>query len=481
MSPIASQLADFVTALYADGPGDALIADVTGRLIDVAGNSLAATYTAPAVAARQLLPAWGSGSDCHVYGWSKVLPATSASFYGGTVAHALDFDDTHFPSILHPSACVIPAVLAVGQTVGASGANISAAIVAGIEVATRIGMGGYEPGTETSVFFERGFHAAAICGAIGAAVAATVLSGGNVAEIEAAIGISASFGSGLLEANRTGGSVKRIHCGWAAHAGVAAAHLALAGLTGPPTVIEGRFGLLAAFCGADRVNLPAVTAELGTRWEILRTGYKPYPTNVYTHPGVDAALELRRRGIIPTAIKSVEIAAPSATLRTIAEPWEEKVAPNDPYTAAFSGPFTFATALFGGGGLGVYLSDFTEATVADPARRALAAKVRYVSDDEVELAFPRRVAARVRVSTYDGAEQVIEVMVNRGHPDNPLSLHELRQKFIENASTLLGPELAAAALARIEMFPSVRAKDLVDPMLFILPLENYCSAKRKKS
>jgi hypothetical protein len=111
----------------------------------------------------------------------------------------------------------------------------------------------YDEELRNSVFFERGLHATSICGAVGAAVAVAMLQGRDEAGIASAAGIAASMGAGLLEANRTGGTVKRVHCGWAAHCGVAAADLARHGLTGPPTVLEGRLGFLQAFCG-DRAG-----------------------------------------------------------------------------------------------------------------------------------------------------------------------------------------------------------------------------------
>jgi 2-methylcitrate dehydratase PrpD len=99
---------------------------------------------------------------------------------------------------------------------------------------------GYDEELRNSVFFERGLHPTSICGAVGAAVAVAMLQGQDEAGIASAAGIAASKGAGLLEANRTGGTVKRVHCGWAARCGVAAAELARHGLTGPPTVLEGR-------------------------------------------------------------------------------------------------------------------------------------------------------------------------------------------------------------------------------------------------
>ena len=157
---------------------------------------------------------------------------------------------------------------------------------------------GYDEELRNSVFFERGLHATSICGAVGAAVAVSMLQGQDEAGIASAAGIAASMGAGLLEANRTGGTVKRVHCGWAARCGVAAADLARHGLTGPPTVLEGRFGFLQAFCG-DRAHPDAVVRGLGTDWELPRVVFKPYPCNHFTHAGVDAALRAARPGARP--------------------------------------------------------------------------------------------------------------------------------------------------------------------------------------
>src|SRR5690606_24242950 len=107
-----------------------------------------------------------------------------------------------------------------------------------------------EPGTERAptskagnlLFFERGQHATSICGALGSAVAAGLLMGLDAEGLTHAIGVAASFASGVIDGNRTGGTVKRMHGGWAAHAGVTAADLTRRGITGPPTALEGRFG-----------------------------------------------------------------------------------------------------------------------------------------------------------------------------------------------------------------------------------------------
>ncbi|MBQ6640425.1 MAG: MmgE/PrpD family protein, partial [Saccharopolyspora sp.] len=265
------------------------------------------------------------------------------------------------------------------------------------------------------------------------AAAAAMLSDVDAEGIADALGVAASMGSGLLEANRTGGTVKRVHCGWAAHSAVTAAGLARTGITGPPTVLEGRFGLLQAFCG-DQADLDALLDGLGEHWELPGIFFKPYPCNHFTHAGVDAALRLRARGVAPNEIESIELRAPTAVLRTIGEPREEKTAPKSGYHAAFSGPYTVAAALLGGGGLGLFHEDFTDAAAADPERLALAAKVTCVPDAECDEIFPHQFPAVLRARLRDGTELTERVTHNRGGDGNPLSAEELATKFRRNAA-----------------------------------------------
>jgi 2-methylcitrate dehydratase PrpD len=433
---VAQRLAAFAAAAATDGLAPELREDVAGRVLDVLGNSLGAADQPAARAVAQVASAWGGVGQATVIGAGPRLPAPAAALVNGTLAHSLDFDDTHLPSVLHPSASVVPAALAVAETTQASGTALLDAAGAGIEVTVRLGMGGYDRASGNSVFFDRGQHATSICGAVGSAVAAAMLLELDAKGIADAIGIAASMGSGLLEANRTGGTVKRVHCGWAAHSGVVAAELARAGLTGPPTVIEGRFGFLHAFCG-DRADAAAVVDRLGEHWELPGIFFKPYPCNHFTHAGIDAALRLRAEGVAPVDVVALELGVPTPVLRTIAEPPEAKARPESGYHAAFSGPFTVASALVGGGGLGLGHEDFTDEAARDEQRLALAAKVRCVPDARCDEIFPNQFPAVLRATLRDGSTREIRVDVNRGGPGNPLSAEELAQKFRTNADRRL--------------------------------------------
>ncbi|GAA3749773.1 2-methylcitrate dehydratase PrpD [Spinactinospora alkalitolerans] len=462
MSGVITEAAELAAAAHTKGLPDDLRDDVARRVLDLLGNCLAAAGEEPARIAGAVAAEWGGRPASTALSTGERFPAASAALVNGTLAHALDFDDTHLPSVLHPSASVIPAALATAEAHGRSGAQLLDAAGLGIELAVRLGMAGYDEELGNSIFFERGLHATAICGAVGSAMASALLQGLDAAGVAHAAGIAASMGSGIIEANRTGGTIKRLHCGWAAHSGVAAADLARHGLTGPPTVVEGRFGFLEAFCG-DASRARDVVEGFTTDWELPGIFVKPYPCNHFTHAGVDAALRLRADGLPVEEIADLELGVPAAVLRTIGEPAQEKARPRSGYHAAFSGPYTVAAALLGGGGLGLFHEDFTDAAAADPARLALAAKVRCVPDAECDAIFPRQFPAVLTATLHDGTRARVRVPANRGGPDNPLSTDELATKFRLNAARRT--EDADALVALVRALPEAASPDTLTSAL----------------
>ncbi|MCU1480523.1 MAG: uncharacterized protein JWQ19_1309 [Subtercola sp.] len=424
-----------------------LRADVRRRVLDLVGNSIAASEHGPARSIGTLIERWSGREEATAIGAGR-FPAASAALLNGTLAHSLDFDDTHLPSVLHPSSSVIPAALATAERVGASGSAFLDAAGMGIEIVCRLGMAGYDEELGNSVFFERGQHATAICGAVGAAVAVGMLLGQDIETLTSTIGIAASMGSGILEANRTGGTVKRIHCGWAAHAGITAAEMASAGISGPPTSLEGRFGFFQSFLGTH-FDITAVTDGLGERWLLPDIFIKPYPSNHFTHAGIDAALRMKANGIDVSAIKRLVLEVPTPILRTIAEPRADKIAPQSGYHAAFSGPYTVAAALTGGGGLGVFHDDFTDARARDPERLALAALVECIASQECDDIFPYQFPAILTAELFDGTRMTERVLANRGGSLNPLSTEEIEAKFHFNSDPVVGRGAADSLAGQI--------------------------------
>ena len=239
-----------------------------------------------------------------------------------------------------------------------------------------------------------------------------------------------------------------MHCGWAAESGVTSAMLVARGLTGPPSVLEGRFGFFTAWLHGSSLDLGAVVRDLGTVWSVPEIFFKPYPANHFTHTAVDAGAALRGRGVRPEDVVRLELGVPGAALRTIGEPIDVKRAPDTGYQAQFSGPFALVAGLLGGSGLGTGLDDYTDALAQAPLRLALMAKVDVVEDAQCNEIFPHQFPAVVRAELADGTRHVVEVLANRGGPQRPLSDDELDVKFRENVAPYLADPATAAAQLR---------------------------------
>ena len=446
---LARQLAAFVAAATWNGLPEDVQPNVVLRTVDSLGLCLGALSLDTSSAAVKLMLGRGGQSHAHIVGQSQLVPAASAAFANGVLAHSLDYDDTHLPSILHPSSSVVPASLAVAEAERASGAQYLTAVAVGLEVCVRIGLAGYNKSSNANVYLEHGQHATSMCGTIGAAVAAAKLFGLDEDGICNAIGLSVSMASGVIEANRGGGTVKRMHCGWAAQAGVTAAELARAGFTGPPTSLEGRFGFFEAFLHGE-VDLTAVNQGLGSHWEVPGIFFKPYPANHFTHTIVDAAAALAATGVSVADIDSIEVGVPTQIVRTVGEPIESKRLPQTTYQAQFSGPYAVALGLLGGHGLGAALIDYSAELARDPKRREIMAKVNVVADPRCDKIYPYQFPAIVRARLFDGSVRVSEALVNRGGSERPLTSLELATKFRENASRSLTADAVDRLLAGIE-------------------------------
>lgn len=454
---LAEELAAFVDGLAFDDIPTPVVEAALLHFLDTLGVSMAGARSSDAGrAALAYAEATGGSPEATAVSAGVRLPAASAALANGTYAHALDFDDTHLPSVVHPSAPMVPAVLALAEAQGAAGRELITALVAAWEVNCRLSMAQYDGELRNSVFFEHGLHATAIVGAVSAAGACAKLLGLGRTGITNAFAVACSMGAGLTESNRAGGTIKQLHGGWAAHCAVAAASLAAHGITGPASVFEGRFGFFEAYC-RDQWQPRAVTDALGTRWDTLSISFKPFPCNHFTHAVAEAALELRRDGLGPEDVAMVRIGTAGPSWRTIGDPIEQKRRPSDGYAARFSGPWVFASALVGGGGLGVGLEDFSARALGDPVRRRLAELAEVYVDDECSAVFPTQFPAVVTVRTNAGAEKTSRVMANLGGPARPLAASDVRRKLDMTA----GSQAAALSAAVAALPEAVGVGDVI--------------------
>jgi 2-methylcitrate dehydratase PrpD len=262
-----------------------------------------------------------------------------------------------------------------------------------------------------------------------------------------AFGICGSQASGIIEYLADGSWTKRLHPGWAAHAGVAAALLARAGFTGPETVFEGAHGFYAAFAGGhDPARLESLLASLGGTWELAALTFKPYPCGSIAHPYMDCALRLRERyALRADQIAEVRCRTAEGPIPRLWEPLADKQRPRNGYAAKFSLPYLLASILVNGRAT---LADFTDEAARDEGLRRVAAKVFYDVDPTID--YPRHFIGHVAVRLVDG--RVLEERQDhpRGGPDDPMSPEELTAKFRANAALALTDAGAARVVELVD-------------------------------
>ena len=407
------------------------------HLLDAAGVGLAAAGSPVGIAWRNY------GRDvpvgpASVFGMGGATPAEAALMNGGLI-HSLEFDDTHTGSIVHGSAVLAAAALAAGEANGATGPALLGAYALGWEILVRFGLAA--PGA----FQARGFQVTSVAGALAAALVAAALGGLDEDAMTAALGISLSQAAGVFEFLSNGSSVKALHPGWAAHAGLIAARLASAGMTGPETSLEGRFGLFAAFAGDASApeRFRASLSELGQSWALPDAAFKFLPCCHYLHPFVEAAGALESGRISPASIERLVCGVPPGVAPIICEPWLLKQNPTTPHAARWSLPIVVAARLVEGR---VDLATFEREASAEV--RALAARIRWEPLEDT--GFPRVFAAVITCETKDGERQTVRIDDVYGNVGRPPAEQEVRQKFRTNAARSLTPPAAAALESAID-------------------------------
>jgi len=441
------ELVEFIHALKLETLPPDVVQRARGVLLDSLGCTLFGSLQPwSKIMAEEVLSESPRGRST-IVGKKQTVAAPAAALCNGTATHGFELDDLLDEAIVHPGAIIVPAAIAAAESVDAPGSKLLLGIVAGYEVLNRVGLAA---GTEPA---HRGFHKTTIIGPVGAAVAAGTILDLPAEQLLSAAGLACSTSSGIksFAAGTGGGMMKRMHCGRAAESGVRMAQLAARDFTGPPTAIDGKFGLLEVY-GGKTARPELMTAGLGRDWAMTTVFVKVYSCCSWIQGAIQQLVALRGpRPLKPDDVKQVRIGVSAYAARNNGEP-----APVDIMGAQYSFPYCAALALAGDPtDPGMYL----EKEIGDPGRRALARRVELYTDQEMEAAYPKHYGSRIELVLAGGERLTSFVLDPHGFPADPVTDAERVEKFTRLAGKAKPAARVAdiaAAVQRIEKLASAR-------------------------
>ena len=390
-------------------------------MLNFFGGALGVARTEPVEVAVRVLGGLSGPGQAALIGRPERFDMLNAAFINAISANLLDYDDTHLNTVIHPTAPVAPAALALAEQLGLPGALVLHAFILGAEVECRIG-NAVSPG-----HYARGWHITSTCGVFGSAAASAKLLGLTAEQTAHALGIAASQSAGLVE--NLPSAAKNVGVGNAARNGLFAALLAAQGYEAAPASIEGKLGWARAM--GDVPSLEQVTDGLGRDWELQKNTYKPYPCGIVLHSVIDACLALRaKHGLSASDVAEVSVKGHPLLLargdRTVANERDARVSIHHSAAVAF---------LYGAAGMKEYSSEF--AMCAEVVRfRGL---VRVMVDVDMPVG-----AATVVVRTIDGRTISDTVIHAKGSLEQPLTDREIETKVRDlSAQSLAGYEIDA--------------------------------------
>jgi 2-methylcitrate dehydratase PrpD len=393
-------------------------------LLDTIGVTLAGHREDAGQIITGLVKDAGGHPDAAILGTSLYTSPALAALANGTLGHALDFDDVTFHLRGHPSVPVVPAVLALGQALRASGKGVITAFVIGVEVEAKVGK------AMTAAHLRRGWHPTATIGTLGAAAAAANLLRLTASQVQMALGIAASKAAGLRQ--NFGTMTKPLHAGEASRSGVEAAQLAQRGFTADPHILDNRFSFFNVFVGEGEFVSETVVRDFGAPYEVITPGIgvKPYPACRQAHSAIDAMLQLvHSYRLQPDDVREI-ICRISARMRDFLVHHQ----PQTGLAGKFSMEYCLAAALLRGK-LG--LAEFSDASVKDPRVQLLMKRVRLTHPDQDKINWDTPGPAAVEVVLHNGERRQQSIEVPKGDPDLPLTWAELVTKFQDCAATVL--------------------------------------------
>ena len=359
-----------------------------------------------------------SNGSCQVFSDKKTYSPSAAALLNGTLAHSLDFDDTHAEASLHSSAPILSAALAAAQMNKSSGQELITACVVGYEVQIRLGLAG-----GSSAHYKKGFHPSATCGIFGAAAAAGYLLGLTKEQYISAFGIALSQSAGSMQFLTDGAWTKRSHVGQAAQNGLSCAIMAGEGFKGPSEAFEGQWGYLHSYASGGDVK--KAMNGLGEKFETLNLGVKPYPSCRYSHAAIDGLIELKKElKFSSDDLDDIDIGLSETALNIIGYPLMDKQNPKSIVDGQFSMPFCAAVTVKSGG---LQWDDYKN-HLNNKDTLSLCNKVKVSPDEDAEKCCPEYMSAKIKV-VVKGEKYEKFVKIPKGEPENFMEDEEFISKF----------------------------------------------------
>ncbi|HEU4572236.1 MAG TPA: MmgE/PrpD family protein, partial [Candidatus Limnocylindrales bacterium] len=421
---LTGQVAEFIATATADDLPDTVARLAKRSILDGLGLAVAGSRSQPSSIARAEVASYGElCEEASVLGTGRRLPPRFAAFLNGLSIHADDYDDTQlavapdrvYGLLTHPTAPVLPPVLALAERDGRSGRDALVAYTVGVEVATKVAE------AISPRHYNEGFHSTATAGSIGAGAAAARILGLDARTTAVALGIAASTAAGLRE--NFGTMTKPLHAGRAAENGVVSASLAAAGFTAADDILEARRGFFqAAGGGFDPAMIEGV---LGDPWTFADPGVsiKPHPSGSLTHPAMGAFLDLvLAEDLRPDDVRRIRVGTnrhmPNALIHH---------RPADSLAAKFSMEFCMAILLLE---RHAGLNEFTDEVVNRPDVQELIGRVTFEADPSADEGGFREMTSLIDVELADGRVLHTRAEFGKGSPANPMRDDELIDKFL---------------------------------------------------
>ncbi len=435
---LAERLADF---RLRDVPPE-VVTHAKLILLDTLGAMLAASSCRHS-ATRILLDfvrRLGGRPESSLVGQRLKTSCVNAALFNGTLAYYCDIEPHHVGGILHAPAVIVPTSLAVAEKEGATGTRFLEAMILGIEVACRVSYA-----LNPVALYNRGFHPSAICGAFGAAAAAGHLFRLSAPKFAIALGLAMQQASGLLAwaSDQTENS-RPFNPGLAARNGTSAAYLARLGFGGPPTPFEGKYDAFTAFSGEG--NPDALLADWGKHYYLPEFAYKLYSSCSFTHPGLDALLDLaHQHKLTSEEVQEIVLRFPGSGAHMI----------DDNELKSHCAQYILPVGLVYGQ---VMIDDILQDRLRHSEVARLRTHTRVVGDADLDRTYPERYASIVEVTTTDGRQLTRRVEYAKGTRENPLTREDIYQKYRKLATTVTSPtraEKIADLAQRIDRLPDL--------------------------